>query len=86
MAVAETRHIHLNAAFLSGSGQKKEIGTAVAVLPIVSNASPGLFGEKGGASYHGENLDVADIGIGWARHEKTSLMLKERIGVIILKA
>lgn len=49
MVIAEIRHIHLNAAFLSGSGQKKEIDFAVAVLPIVSSESPGLHGKKAGA-------------------------------------
>ena len=37
-------------------------------------------------SCHGENLDIADVGVGRARYEKTALRLKERIRVVILKA
>ena len=49
MAVAEIRHIHLNAAFLSGSGQKKEIVSKITVQPHFSSESPGLYGKKAGA-------------------------------------
>ena len=42
VAIAEIRHIHLNAAFLSGSGQKKEIESKIEAQSIFSNESPGL--------------------------------------------